>query len=568
MCDRRHEYPLTELYGNRYEVLERVGDGGMATVYRGRDRVLNRDVAIKVMHPHLGSKPDARARFNREAQAIAKLHHGNIVDVYDFSAGDDAAAFLVTEFVHGETLTQFTHDHGPFLPQTAALVGHAIAGALGHAHAMGLIHRDIKPDNLMISRDGQIKLMDFGIAQAMDMEQMTTTGAIVGSPAHMAPEQIEGSKLDGRCDIFALGTVLYFLVTRRLPFVASNPQALFRLILEGQFDLPSRHNPAVDRHFDDIIAQCLARWPADRYADMPAVQSALSNYLKQFRMSDTTGLLMRFLQAPEVFQFDLKPTVVQVLTAEGQKQAAAGKLAMAIDTLNRALAIDPDAEEPRTALREWTTRARRMRKLKRLGGMAGLATGLLAVSAGLWFVLHLPNSPPPPDEPKPLPAEGALVNLPNGPAQIHAQPTPAPLPTSLTDTHAEPLHAPPLEAAELPKKHQSPLRPLHAVTPEAKVETPVVVAPPEVKPQIAWQIGSIPANSTLYLDGQNAPIGEGWAKVTLEAGSHHTVRCEPGPQCAGCKATTVRFTVPDKPIPGKMTKCDMRPSDAVKPDAP
>ncbi len=557
---------MPELYGNRYEVLERVGDGGMATVYRGRDRVLKRDVAIKVMHPHLGSKPDARARFNREAQAIAKLHHGNIVDVYDFSAGDDAAAFLVTEFVHGETLTQFTNDHGLFLPQTAALVGHAIAGALGHAHVMGLIHRDIKPDNLMISRDGQIKLMDFGIAQAMDMEQMTTTGAIVGSPAHMAPEQIEGSQLDGRCDIFALGTVLYFLVTRRLPFVASNPQALFRLILEGQFDLPSRHNPAVDRHFDDIIAQCLARWPADRYADMPAVQAALSSYLKQFRMSDTTGLLARFLQAPEVFQFDLKPTLVQVLTAEGQKQATAGKLAMAIDTLNRALAIDPDADEPRKALHEWTTRARRMRKLKRAAATAGMVTAGMAVVAVIGWLVHQPDEAPPVAA-KPAPAEGALVALPNGPAVLTSKPPIVQLPPAPTTALAEVPPQPNHEPLELPKKRMPGVHFARPAESDAKT-VPVVTPATEPKAMIPWQIGSIPTNSTLYLDGQATPIGEGWAKVTLEAGSQHTVRCEPGPQCQGCKATTVRFVVPDKPTPGKNTKCDMRPTDAPKPDAP
>jgi serine/threonine protein kinase len=246
---------VPEVFGNRYEVIERVGDGGMATVYRGLDRVLRRDVAIKVMHPHLAARNDARARFNREAQAIARLHHSNIVDVYDFSVGTDETAFLVTEFVHGDTLTQFTNEHGPFVPQAAALIGFAVAAALGHAHSVGIVHRDIKPDNLMISRDGQIKLMDFGIATAMDLEQMTATGAILGSPAHMAPEQIEGGTLDQRADIFAFGTVLYFLVTRKLPFVASNPHALFHQILQGQFEPAGKHNTQVDRVFDGIIAQ-------------------------------------------------------------------------------------------------------------------------------------------------------------------------------------------------------------------------------------------------------------------------------------------------------------------------
>ena len=558
---------MSEVYGNRYEVIERVGDGGMATVYRGTDRVLRRDVAIKVMHPHLAAKPDARARFNREAQAIARLHHGNIVDVYDFSLGTDDEAFLVTEFVHGETLTLFTNEHGPFLPQAAALIGHAVAGALGHAHTSGLIHRDIKPDNLMISRDGQIKLMDFGIATAMDMEQMTTTGAIVGSPAHMAPEQIEGGQLDQRCDVFALGTVLYFLITRRLPFVASNPQALFRLILEGQFDLPSKHNPAVDRHFDGIVAQCLSRWPADRFANMGAVQAALTAYLKQFRMSDTAGLMARFLQAPEVFQFDLKPTVVQVLTVEGQKQARQGKLALAIDTLNRALVIDPEATEPKKALAQWTQRARRLRRLKRVGTIAAVLAAALVLAAAVAWALQAGEEPVAHTEPPPRVAEGALLNLPNGPARIHLPlvPPPAPLPAAPTPAVIQPP-PPPRDVAEPPRRH---VPAPHVGKGVDDAPKPAVVAPAaEPKAQIAWKIGAIPPNSTLYLDNQSTPIGEGFAAVTLDAGSHHTVRCEPGPKCEGCKATTVRFTVPDKPTPGKMTKCDVRPVDGPRTESP
>lgn len=559
----REVRPLSEVFGNRYEVLERVGDGGMATVYRGLDRVLKRDVAIKVMHPHLAAKADARARFNREAQSIARLKHPNIVDVYDFSLGTDDAAFLVTEFVHGETLTLFTNEHGPFLPQAVALVGHAVAAALGHAHTSGLVHRDIKPDNLMISRDGQIKLMDFGIATAMDLEQMTTTGAIVGSPAHMAPEQIEGGPLDQRCDVFAFGTVLYFLTTRKLPFVASNPQALFRLILEGQFELPSRHNPAVDRHFDAIVAQCLSRQPADRYPNMQAVQSALTSYLKLFRMSDTTGLLTRFLKAPEVFQFDLKPTIVAVLTGEGQKQAKQGQLAVAIDTLNRALVVDPEAEEPRKALQQWTRRARRLRRLKRVGNLVALGLTLVGVAIGLWWWHMQP-------EPQPLPpeirvADGTLVNLPGGPQSIHS---PLPLPTPPTLAVQAPLPPIVVRDPEIPHRHVN-LPPtlrerlVKPPQPDAQV-TPLVVAP-EPKLQVPWRIGAVPANSTLFLDNQTTPIGEGFAKVLLDAGSRHVVRCEPGPKCEGCKTTTVRFTVGDKEMPDRRTLCDVRPNETPTP---
>jgi serine/threonine-protein kinase len=323
---------VAEILGQRYELMERVGDGGMATVYRAVDLQLKRDVAVKVMHPHLAARKDARHRFSREAQNIARLKHPNIVDVYDFSVSGDETSFIVTEFVHGETVSAYTAAHGPFMPQAAALI------------------RDIKPDNLMISRDGQIKLMDFGIATAVDMEGMTATGAIVGSPAHMAPEQIEGEEIDVRADIFAFGIVLYFLVTRRLPFAAANAHALFRQILEGQFEPPSRYNAQVDRQFEAIILQCMSRHKADRYATAVDLQTALQGYLRQFRISDVTTLLPRFLQQPEVFQYDLKPGVVRYWTDEGSRLAAAGQLALAIDAFNRALAVDPESEPPKKAL--------------------------------------------------------------------------------------------------------------------------------------------------------------------------------------------------------------------------
>jgi tRNA A-37 threonylcarbamoyl transferase component Bud32 len=373
---------VAEVYGERYEVVERVGDGGMATVYRGLDRLLRRDVAIKVMHPHLQSRADARARFSREAQAIARLKHANIVDVYDFSPDGAEQSYLVTEFVHGGTLTKWTHDHGPLFPQSAALLGHAIASALVHAHAAGIVHRDIKPDNLMVSQTGQLKLMDFGIATAMDMEQMTATGAMVGSPAHMAPEQIQGDALDHRCDIFAFGIVLYYLVTRRLPFTASNPHALFRLILEGEYEPASTHTALIDREFDQILALCLARDPSQRYATTQELVQALALYLRRFKMSDTSSLLPRLLQQPEQFQHELRPTLVKVLSEEGHKLALSGEVTGALDVWHRALAFDPSAQGPQDGIAR-LQRAAARRRWQRHVVLA--AAGLLVAGGVVWW---------------------------------------------------------------------------------------------------------------------------------------------------------------------------------------
>ncbi|HAN29956.1 MAG TPA: serine/threonine protein kinase, partial [Myxococcales bacterium] len=357
------------VFGERFHVLEQIGSGGMATVYRGRDTTLSRDVAIKVLHPHLAARADARARFNREAHAIARLKHPNVVDVYDFSDTEEDDAFLVAEFVDGITLSDWYHRHGPLFPQAAALIGYAIAGALKHAHNMGIVHRDIKPDNLMISRSGQLKLMDFGIATVMDLDGMTATGAIIGSPAHMAPEQIEGDDIDERVDIFAFGTLLYFLSTGQLPFVAANPHALFRRILECDYEAASRLCPMVDRRMQELIDGCLQRVPEERISSMSGLQDALESYLRWHQFSEPERNLRQLLTTPEQFHQTWRSAIVESLCVEGRQLAKTGSLALAIDSYNRALAFDAEATEAKSGLSDLTSRSQRRGQKKPLDSL-------------------------------------------------------------------------------------------------------------------------------------------------------------------------------------------------------
>ena len=198
---------------DKYELLERVGQGGMAIVYRGLDRSLKRVVAIKVLHKHLADYQEARDRFEREAQAVAKLRHENILEIFDFSAKPDSEAYIVTEFIDGQTLKQFLSGHTLRHPEVAAMISLEVCGALAHAHGVGVLHRDVKPENVMVRKDGLLKLMDFGIAQVLDLERMTVTGQLLGSPAYMAPEIVEGKQLDFRTDVFSVGIMLYLLAT-------------------------------------------------------------------------------------------------------------------------------------------------------------------------------------------------------------------------------------------------------------------------------------------------------------------------------------------------------------------
>ncbi|HVI92460.1 MAG TPA: serine/threonine-protein kinase, partial [Anaeromyxobacter sp.] len=181
----------------------------MAAVYRGRDTALDREVAVKLLHPHLASAPESRARFSREARAVARLSHPGIVEIYDYAGETAPESYLVTEFVRGRTLRAFAHEVGFGYPEIGALVGRALVDALVHAHSAGVIHRDLKPENVLVHEGERpaLKLADFGIARILASEErMTMTGALVGSPHHMAPEIVEGREADARSDLFSIGT--------------------------------------------------------------------------------------------------------------------------------------------------------------------------------------------------------------------------------------------------------------------------------------------------------------------------------------------------------------------------
>ncbi len=244
----------------RYELLEQVGSGGMAVVYRGRDTALDREVAVKLLHPHLAEAPESRARFSREARAVARLSHPGIVEIYDYAGDAMAEAYLVTEFVRGRTLRAFAREVGFGGPEIGLLVGRALADALVHAHSAGVIHRDLKPENVLV-QEGEhpaVKLADFGIARILASEErMTLTGALVGSPNHMAPEIVEGKEADARSDLFSLGTILYWLSTGRLPFAAPNPTAILRRSLEGAYDDPRAVEPRVSGALAALLRRCL-----------------------------------------------------------------------------------------------------------------------------------------------------------------------------------------------------------------------------------------------------------------------------------------------------------------------
>ncbi|MBP7127173.1 protein kinase [Myxococcota bacterium] len=373
-------------YLGRYEVVREVGRGGMATVFLGHDRVLGRPVAIKVLHPHLLTQADARARFAREARVIARLKHPGIVEVYDFSEAGADHVVLVVEYVDGEPLSTFLSRHDPMLPEVAALAIASVADALAHAHERGVIHRDVKPENLMVRRDGVLKLMDFGIAHVVDMEHLTVTGAIVGSPAHMSPEQVDGRGLDARTDVFSLGTLFYLMATGHYPFEADSPTALFRAIAEGRFPDPRRRRPGFPEDLCRTLLRMMARDPDQRYPDAGQVRDALLEQTRALGFGPPAEELPRYLLDPTAGEREARVRVAEARTNRAQEALRAGRPALAIQEAGAALACLPDHEGARQAM----SRARRMagrRAWARRAGIGALVAAGIGLLAGIALVV-------------------------------------------------------------------------------------------------------------------------------------------------------------------------------------
>src|SRR4029453_16749635 len=199
----------------KYRVFERIGRGGMGTVYRALDETLDREVAIKVLNPEL-SDPEIARRFRAEAVTVARLNHPGIATIYELFQREDQW-LMVMEFVRGETLEHLVGRIGPLPAERAADMCQQALVALGHAHRLGVVHRDLKPGNLMLTEGGSVKIMDFGIARVAGTEHLTNAGSMMGTPAYMAPEQVLGHEVDARADLYAIGVVLYRLATGKLP---------------------------------------------------------------------------------------------------------------------------------------------------------------------------------------------------------------------------------------------------------------------------------------------------------------------------------------------------------------
>ncbi|MBW2254717.1 MAG: serine/threonine protein kinase [Deltaproteobacteria bacterium] len=455
---------------DKYEVVQKVGEGGMATVYLGRHTTLNRDVAIKVLHPHLSSSTRNRKRFAREARAIERLRHENILEIYDYSGTDSSECYIVTEYIRGETLSDLMQRVGRMPSEVAATIGLKLAEALNYAHQAGILHRDLKPDNVMIRGDGTVKLMDFGIARFLDESHVTMTGALVGSPAFMSPEQAREGNLDARSDLFSLGTLLYHLVTGHLPFSGSNPSLILKNIIEGNRPHVTELAPTMSASLADLIERCMQVDREERFNSAAEIEASLQACLAEvdFDPDAPTWSTTAYLKDPDGYQERLEAVLGEVLLRNGRVYLEEGDHLAALRLFNRLLTLDEDNAEVLALVQGLHADSPTVRPR---GFILLFAAGLAAIaSAGMWWVgAQVADEPPGPEVPA---VDAGLVDAPSQDAPGVEPPPPVP-PSRAEEPVEEPTSLPP-EVAPSPESGEP------AVPPKRTLHRPLSL-PPKVR---------------------------------------------------------------------------------------
>lgn len=266
---------IGHILDNRYKILEKVGSGGMASVYKAQDILLDRIVAVKILHSKYASDHDFVVRFRQEAQAAAKLSQPNIVNIYDVGY-DENAHYIVMEYVRGETLKDYIEKHGHLPINTSIQISFDIGEALEHAHANGIVHCDIKPHNILVTETGRIKVADFGIARAINSSSsIKDEKSVLGSVHYFSPEQASGGKIDERTDIYSLGVVMYEMMTGVVPFEGDTAISVALQHVQNDIPLPTKYNRRIPQLVERVILKAMAKNPDDRFQTISEMMSEL-----------------------------------------------------------------------------------------------------------------------------------------------------------------------------------------------------------------------------------------------------------------------------------------------------
>ncbi len=322
----------------RYQIISQLGQGGMATVFKAFQPSLDRTVALKVMRAGLAEDAEFRERFVREARAVARLEHPSIVQVYDFDE-IDGRAFMTMTYIEGGTLKdkldELAKSGERLPPREIARILSQVADGLAYAHSQGIIHRDMKPSNVMLTKDGRAVVSDFGIAKILSGAQYTQAGVGIGTPEYMSPEQGQGKTVDARSDQYSLGVVAYELFVGRLPFSADTPLAVVLAHVRDPLPLPSSVNPAVGPRVEQAILKALAKDPAERYASVTDFAAALQRAINE----DEGGIARTVVVGGAAVAGAATPTVRTAAGAPAIGAPAAGAPAAGAAAARRLLGI-------------------------------------------------------------------------------------------------------------------------------------------------------------------------------------------------------------------------------------
>jgi len=275
---------------DRYKIIEYIGGGGMANVYLARDMILERDVAVKVLRLDLANDDELIRRFHREAQSATSLVHPNIVNIYDVGE-EDNIYYIVMEYVDGETLKQYIQNHFPIPIEKVIDITLQITSAISHAHQNNIIHRDIKPQNILIDKKGNVKITDFGIAVALTSTTITQTNSVLGTVHYISPEQARGGVATKKSDIYSLGIVLFELLTGRLPFSGESAVSIALKHLQTETPHPRSWNPSIPQSVENIILKATAKDPFYRYDDIEEFKADLLTCLDPSRINEPPFVL-------------------------------------------------------------------------------------------------------------------------------------------------------------------------------------------------------------------------------------------------------------------------------------
>jgi serine/threonine-protein kinase len=376
--------PQNIIINDRYELHERIGRGGMADVFMARDLLLDRDVAVKILFPEHAVDPNFVERFRREAQSVAGLNHPNIVGVYDWGQTGNTY-FMAMEFVKGRTLAEVLRRQGRLTARSAASVGGSIANALAYAHRNNVVHRDIKPANILMASNGDIKVVDFGIARALDSAHdggLTQDGAVMGTATYFSPEQAKGDGLDLRSDLYSLGIVLYELVTGKPPFSGESALAT---AYKQVHDVPTRmkdHVADVPPALEAIVSKCMAKEPTRRYATAEQLRDDLRYFLNnQPTMAMDEVRIANGLAPRGSFDFDQATSVMAPISQDPETTQALPHTQVMPTTMTPVETL-PDYDEEPGNKRNYIIGAA-VAGLVILGGLIFLITSLAGGNSGL-----------------------------------------------------------------------------------------------------------------------------------------------------------------------------------------